>query len=364
MGEIVQLPHIISKDSLQLFDISPDTLLVVDQIGNIIVANAQVERDFGYARSELLGHRLEMLLSERFSNIHVSHREHYVAALRLHPMSVGSQLFGLHKDKTEFPVDISLQPLLLDNTPHMIATIRNMTEQQHYEKFLSMAGHELRAPLTNIQIIAQIFAHHLNLLDPSTSKKRELATQVVKEALGEMSSQILRLNRLIDDLLDVSQIIVGHLPLTFCNFEIGEFVRETVEAMENTVNTHTFNTHGEGKQQIWADREQIRYVLTNFLNNAVKYSPEAQKVDIIISNTTDSVVVSVHDDGIGIAKEQQLRLFREYYRLIDNDYKQYGGFGVSLYIAASIVQQHNGNIWVESDPDTGATFSFSLPITA
>jgi two-component system sensor kinase FixL len=363
MEENMQALHVMSKDFLQFFDISPDALLVINQTGNIIIVNAQVEHDFGYSRSELFGHSLEMLLPERFSKIHISHRDHYFAALRPRPMGVGLQLFGLRKDKTEFPVDISLRPLLLDNTPHVIAAIRDMTEQKRYDTFLSMASHDLRTPLASIQIIAQMFVRNLDRPYPTTQQQREQATQIAREALGEMTSQISRLNRLIEDLLDVSRTTAGHLSLTLSSFAIGEIVQEAVLSMENTVNTHTFRVRGDESQFVYADRDRIRQVIANFLSNAVKYSPGAQKVDIAISSTVDSVIVSVHDDGIGIAKEQQPRLFRRYYRLTDDEHKKYGGLGIGLYIAASIVQHHNGKIWAESDAKKGATFSFSLPIT-
>jgi signal transduction histidine kinase len=102
-------------------------------------------------------------------------------------------------------------------------------------------------------------------------------------------------------------------------------------------------------------------VLINLLSNSVKYSPEASRIDVIVSGTVDLALVSVRDYGIGIAREYQLHLFEQYYRLIDDEHKKYAGLGIGLYITAQIVEQHHGKIWVESDAGMGATFSFSLP---
>jgi len=363
----------VSKDFLQFFDISPDALILVNQAGTIVAVNAQMESIFGYTQSELLEHPLEMLLPERFGNIHVTHRDHYFAFHRPRPMGIGLHLFGQRKDKTEFPIDISLRPLLLDNTLHAIAAIRDMTAQKHaenelkslyeqqkrYDTFLSMASHELRTPLASIQVITQMFSRNLAPLYPSTGQG--ITTEIARDALDEMTNQIARLNRLIGDLLDVSRTSAGHLSLILSDFEIGEVVRETIKTFQKTVSTHTILIHGEGKRYVHADKGRIGQVLINLLSNGIKYSPEASQIDVTIADTLDSVLISVHDYGIGIAKEYQPRLFERYYRLIDEEHKKYAGLGIGLYIAAQIVQRHNGKIWVESDGEKETTFSFTLP---
>ena len=121
-------------DLIQLLDISPDALIITNQIGKIVMVNEQTEAIFGYARSELLGQPLEMLLPQRFRQNHAGHRKHYFSAPHTRPMGVGLQLFGLHKDGTEIPVDISLKSLLIDSTPHALAAIRDVTQQRLAER--------------------------------------------------------------------------------------------------------------------------------------------------------------------------------------------------------------------------------------
>ena len=126
--------HVSSAGLVQLLEISPDALVVVDQAGAIAMVNGQAEAMFGYSGEELRGQQLEVLLPERFRKMHVSHRERYAAAPRTRPMGVGLQLFGQRKDGFEFPVDISLRPLMLDNVAYFIGAVRDVTEQRHAEQ--------------------------------------------------------------------------------------------------------------------------------------------------------------------------------------------------------------------------------------
>jgi PAS domain S-box-containing protein len=362
------------KEVFQILDIIPDAIIVVDRAGMIVIANAQVERVFGYVQSELVGCHLEMLVPERFRKIHAKNFEHYFLAPWERPIGLGLPLVGLRKAGAEVPVDISLRPLLLENALHVIAAVRDVSEQRRaehelkslseqqklYDTFLSMVSHELRTPLTSIQVIAQILGRSLDRLQSSALDVQ--ATARTKKALDQITSQVSRLDRLINDLLDVSRIVAGHLSLTRSEFEIGELVCETVEMLQEITATHKINIHGEGKQRVYADRDRIGQVFINLLTNAIKYSPEAHQVDVIMSDTADSVIVSVRDYGIGIAKEHQPRLFERYYRFTGEEHDKYVGLGIGLYIAAEIVRRHNGKIWVESDVGRGATFSFSLPV--
>lgn len=126
--------HVTSAALAQVLEISPDALVVVDQAGNIAMVNGQAVAMFGYSHEELQGQRLEVLLPERFRTIHVVHRERYTAAPCTRPMGVGLQLFGQRKDGFEFPVDISLRPVVLDNVLRVIGAIRDVTEQRHAEQ--------------------------------------------------------------------------------------------------------------------------------------------------------------------------------------------------------------------------------------
>jgi len=126
--------RVTSTELIQQLDISPDALLVVDQAGTIVMANEQAAALFGYYREELQQQPLEMLLPGRLRTVHTAHRQHFFSAPRTRSMGAGLQLFGLRKDGTEIPVDISLRPVLLKNEPLAIGAIRDMSEQRRAER--------------------------------------------------------------------------------------------------------------------------------------------------------------------------------------------------------------------------------------
>lgn len=181
-------------DLAQLLDLSPDAMIIVDQTGDIIMMNEQAEALFGFQRMELLGRPLETLLPQRFRACHSSHREHFFAAPRTRPMGAGLQLFGLRKDDSEFPVDISLKPLILGETPHALAAIRDVTQQWLAERERLMQAQHIRL---QSELINQ--AHDAILVrDPigrvlSWNRGAEhLYGWTEQEALGRITSVLLK----------------------------------------------------------------------------------------------------------------------------------------------------------------------------
>jgi PAS domain S-box-containing protein len=191
---LISPAHLTFSGLSQLLDLLPDAMIVVNQQGTIVMVNRQSEAAFGYIREELLTQPLEILLPERFRGGHITHREQYISAPRSRPMGVGLQLFGRKKDGSEFPVDISLSPLSLDGVSHVVAAIRDVTEQRRLEQ-------ERIQQVEYIRVQAELInqAHDAILLrDPigrvlSWNRGAEhLYGWIAQEALGRIGSTLLK----------------------------------------------------------------------------------------------------------------------------------------------------------------------------
>lgn len=186
--------HVTSTELAALLNLSPDALVLVDQVGTIMQANEQATALFGYRPQDLLGQRLEMLLPDRLRALHVTHREHYFTAPRMRSMGAGLQLYGLRKDGTEFPLDISLRPVLLDDTPLPIAAVRDVSDQRRAERGRVQQAAQLRVQAQLIDL-----AHDAILVrDPSSrvilwnTGAEHLYGWSQEEALGRVTHSLLQ----------------------------------------------------------------------------------------------------------------------------------------------------------------------------
>ncbi|HZU02912.1 MAG TPA: PAS domain S-box protein [Ktedonobacteraceae bacterium] len=186
--------HLTFSSLHQLLDLLPDAMVVVNQEGTMVLVNKQSEVLFGYARSELLTQPLEILLPERFRGGHIRRREQYAAAPRARPMGIGLQLFGRKKDGSEFPVDISLGPLSLDDRPHVVAAIRDVTEQRRLERERLQQTQRIRlqAELINQAHDAILVRDPISRVLSWNRGAEQLYGWTAQEALGRISSTLLK----------------------------------------------------------------------------------------------------------------------------------------------------------------------------
>jgi len=224
------------------------------------------------------------------------------------------------------------------------------TKEQVKDEFISIASHELKTPLTT----AKAYIELVKLNMEKTKNGNLLYIQKAGESIN-------RLNDLIGELLDVNKIKSGKLDLRISKFDFNEMISSSIEGIQLITPDHKIILTGAVKEWVTADRERLQQVFLNLLTNAVKYSPNTDKVFVNIVQENSEVKVSVIDSGIGILKENISKIFTMYYRE-EGRALQFQGLGIGLSISHEIIQRHKGKIWVDSEVDKGSTFSFTFPI--
>ena len=263
----------------------------------------------------------------------------------------------IRKDGTQCYFNINATPIR-DKNGNIIAalvsfydiTLRKELDKRK-DEFISLASHELKTPLTSLKGFTYLLTRHL----------RQQNDQNALYFLLRMDSQINKLTRLVNDLLDVSRLQTGKMLYRKEVFALHELVKEIVENVQGTTQTHSLIVEPLPVVHIEADRDRIGQVLVNLLSNAIKYSPLANKVTVRMAIDGDYVTVSVQDFGPGIAPEHHQQIFERFYQVSPTTQHNYPGLGIGLYISNQIIKEHQGKLWLESEPGQGATFHFSLP---
>lgn len=219
------------------------------------------------------------------------------------------------------------------------------------DAFLGLVSHELKTPVTNVKAYAQLL----------TQRFRTEGDEQAATLLGKMNLHMDKLNNLIDDFLERATIEAGKLPRHLTSFAIDELVRNIVEEMQHTTQTHRMVIEREAHRQVYADRERLGQVLTNLLANAIKYSPQAETIRVSTEAHGEMITVSVQDEGMGISQDKQAHIFERFFRVDGPERATIAGLGLGLYISAEIVKEQGGEIRVESTPGKGSTFSFTIP---
>jgi PAS domain S-box-containing protein len=231
----------------------------------------------------------------------------------------------------------------------------DITEREHLAKqkdaFIGVATHELKTPVTSVKAYTQILKKRFKNAGNNESV----------ELLQKMDLQLNKLINLIGDLLDVTKIEAGKLSFSVEKFEIAELVQEITEELQRTTERHVITVKSNIKRKINADRDRTGQVLTNFLTNAIKYSPNAQNIHVTIKENKEYITVCVQDFGVGIPQDKLSKVFERFYRVVGPKEDTYPGLGLGLYISSEIIKRQGGKIWVESEKGKGSTFCFSLP---
>lgn len=230
-------------------------------------------------------------------------------------------------------------------------TQRKLQERQK-EDFMGIVSHELKTPVTSIKAFTQVLQRRF----------AQAGDEKAASLLGKMDTQINKLTSLIGDLLDVTKIEGGQLQLNNAWFAFHELVEEVMEELQRTTTRHHITCPKKLHMMVYGDRERLGQVITNFLTNAIKYSPQAEQILVSVSSDQQSVSLSVQDFGMGIPQEKQEHVFERFYRVSGKAHDTVPGIGLGLYISARIIERQGGRIWVESEEGKGSHFSFTVPI--
>lgn len=255
---------------------------------------------------------------------------------------------------------VKAQPILDEDGQVQLAVtvFSDITEAYEAEKrkdeFIGIASHELKTPLTTMKGLTQLVKRRLE-------KQEESGLLPI---LTTIESQINRVIRLVNDLLDVSKIQAGQFDVAHETINLDELLHAIVEMAQLTYDTHTITLQGSSHGSVRGDRDRLEQVFLNLIHNAIKYSPQAHTVTVCIIPKHGVVLVRVRDEGVGIPMEQQRKIFERFYRVSTEGTRAVQGLGMGLYISSEIVKHHGGEITVESEEGKGSTFIVSLPLSS
>jgi len=346
---------------------SSDDAIISKTLDGIITSwNNGAERIFGYSEEEMIGKHISKIIpgdrlneeSIIISKVRRGEKVDHFETLRLGkngieiPISLTVSAIknsdGKIVDASKIARDVSEQKNARDTIQKLFEEIKTLNNKK--DEFIGLASHELKTPVTTTSAYLQILEKNLK----DDDKNRQFAVKALQ--------QVKKLSGLISDLLDVSKIESGKLPLSYSRFDVIELINEVVEIVQYGNKTHKIQLNCDLKSlNIHADRQRIEQVIINLLSNAIKYSPIADNILLSVSGTNEEISFSVKDFGIGIREDQQSRIFSRFYR-VDDLASHMSGLGIGLYISHEIITRHNGVIWVESQYGSGSTFHFKIPV--
>lgn len=382
-----------------LFNYASIGILVTNQQGQIVLINDFALNQFGYEREELVGEYIEQLLPKRYRERHVGHRTHYNHHPQSRPMGIGLDLFAVKKDGTEFPVEISLSQYEHEDGSFVIAYINNITERKKAEekieklnnelehkisertqqltnaleqlehskqevmaaldkekelselksRFVSMASHEFRTPLSTI--LSSAFLVNQYTTEAEQAKRSKHIQRII--------SSVTLLTEVLNDFLSVGKIEEGGVQVRNSTFDITLHINGTIQEMQDIVREgQQIEYKHEGPVTVQLDPTLLKHILLNLLGNAIKFSGTHSVIKVSTEHTGNSVILKVKDAGIGISPEDQQHLFERFFRGANVSNIQ--GTGLGLHIVSKYAELMNGNITCESELNEGTTFIVTL----
>jgi PAS domain S-box-containing protein len=348
-----------------------DGIITIDEQGKVESFNPAAEKLFGYAKPEVIGQNVKMLMPEPYHGEHDSYIANYVRTGEAKIIGIGREVLGRRKDGSTFPMELAVSTFHLGPRRFFTGIVRDITERKRLEnelrqrvddlaeadrqknEFLAMLAHELRNPLAPI-------CNALHLI-----KMPDVDSQLVDEARDMMERQTHQLVRLVDDLLDVSRIVRGNIELRKEPLDLAAAVARAVETANPVIDAHGHQLNVSLPEQpvfVEADLIRLSQVIANLLTNAAKYTNIAGRIWLSVEREDDHGVVRVRDSGIGIAPEFLPRIFDVFVQGDRSLARSQGGLGIGLTLVKRLIEMHGGAVAASSAGlGEGSEFVIRLP---
>jgi PAS domain S-box-containing protein len=350
-----------------LLEAAPDAMVVVNQVGEIVLLNVQVEKQFGYRRDELLGQKVKNIIPEGFAERLIADGTRTAADALAQQIGTGIELIGRRKDGSEFPIEIMLSPLESPEGILVTAAIRNITERKRAEQHLVKTVAELNRSNDELQQFAYVASHDLQEPLRMVASYTQLLAERYKGRLGSDADEFIayavdgsnRMQVLIQDLLAYSR--AGTNGKALRKISSDNALTEALANLRATIQESGAVVTHDSLPLITTDGTQLAQIFQNLVGNAIKYrSAAVPNVHIsAVKNGGNEWIFSVRDNGLGIDPQYFDRIFVLFQRL--HGQTEFKGTGIGLAICKKMLERLGGRIWVESQPEKGSTFHFALP---
>ncbi len=397
-----------------LFQYASLGILVVNQQGEIILANNFLLAQFNYSSAEeLMEKKIEVLIPTRYHKNHIGNRKEYIAHSEKRPMGLGMDLFGIKKDGIEFPLEVSLSNYKTEQGNFTIAFVSDISKRKEIERaflsqqaelaatniiiaelndnleqmvekrtlqlqdtldqlqeskneltkalgkekelgdlksrFVSMASHEFRTPLSTILSSASLVAKYVK---GEEQEKRDKHIHRIKSAVNNLTD-------ILNEFLSIGKIEDGKITTHYSRFNIKEFITALLSEIKGIarVGQHITFVH-EGDMDVELDASMLKNIIINLLSNAIKFTQENGRIQVKSKANPSCIVISVADNGIGISEEDQHHLFERFFR--GKNVTNIQGTGLGLHIVGKYVELMEGQIECVSNLEEGTTFNVSF----
>ncbi|MBI3896671.1 MAG: PAS domain S-box protein [Gammaproteobacteria bacterium] len=345
---------------------APNSMIMVDENGHIVLTNRQTETLFGYAREELIGQPLDLLVPDLVRGLPPDQRDAFFVDPPLQAAGPGRELHGRRKDGRQIPIEIGLNPFTSSDGQFCLAAITDITERKRAEQELRRYTDELQRSNRELAQFAYVASHDLQEPLRAISGCVQLLQQRYQQKLDGRADELIehavsgavRMQALINDLLSYSRVGTRGKPFEPC--DVSQPLDEALANLAFTIKESGARVTYDEMPVVSADPTQLTQLFQNLIGNALKFrGKESPYIHVGTERKSGGHIIYVRDNGIGIEPQYFERIFGVFQRLHGRN--QFPGNGIGLAICRKIVERHYGRIWVESVAGRGATFYFTLP---